>query len=381
VRFPPIYAAGEQQDGPLANPDPPARRVGYAVVGLGRFGLGEIIPTLTGECKHSRLVALVTGDAAKGRTVAQQYGVPERSVYGYADYDRIANDPAIEVVYVALPNSMHAEYVVRGAKAGKHVFCEKPMATSVAECEQMIAACKQAGRELMVGYRIQYEPHNRLVQRMVRGRELGQARLIEMVNNQNQGDPNHWRMKKALAGGGSLPDVGIYCYNTARFLTGEEPVEIRAMIQTPANDPRFREVEDTVLWQMRFPSGTVANCATSYSTHRSRRYRVNFEDGWAEMDPAFAYSGLRLEIGRALGTNASREQRQLAEQPSQFAREIDHFSERLRAGQRPYTPGEEALQDQRVQDAIYRAAREGRPVTLPPGPKLDAFRGAPPQEG
>ena len=201
-----------------------------------------------------------------------------------------------------------------------------------------------------------------------------------MVNNQNQGDPDHWRMKKALAGGGSLPDVGIYCYNTARFLTGEEPVEVRAMIQTPANDPRFREVEDTVLWQMRFPSGTVANCATSYSTHRSRRYRVNFEDGWAELDPGFAYRGLRLEIGRALGTNASREQRQLAEQPSQFAREIGHFSERLRAGQRPYTPGEEALQDQRVQDAIYRAAREGRAVTLPPGPTLDAFRGAPPTE-
>ena len=379
ISFPPTTARSEQQEGPLRNPDPPPSRVGYAVVGLGRIALGEVLPAL-GESKHSRLVALVTGDMAKGRTVAQQWGVPERSVYGYADIERLASDPGVQVVYIALPNSMHAEFTVRAAKAGKHVLCEKPMATSVAEAEQMIAACKAAQRQLMIAYRIQYEPHNREVQRMLRAKELGAPRIIELINTQTQGDPEHWRMKRAIAGGGSLPDVGIYCFNTARFLTGEEPAEIRAMIQTPNGDPRFREVEATVLWQMRFPSGVVANCTTSYDSHRSRRYRVHFEDGWAELDPAFAYRGLEMHIGRAKGTTIIREERKLPEQPSQFAREIDHFSERVRANQRAYTPGEEGLQDHRVMAAIYQAASTGRAVTLPPSNGLDVTRGAPPAE-
>ena len=383
VRFPPTQKPSERREGQPPNPLPPDQRVDYCVIGLGRIALNQMIPAMQ-ESKRSRLVAVMTGDPAKGRAVAAQYGLDPRRVYGYTEWDRLRADQQVEAVYVATPNALHADQVVRAAGAGKHVLCEKPMATNVADAERMVRACAAANRKLMVGYRIQYEPYNRQVMRMVRdsgpGRgPLGKVTFVEMVNTQAQGTPDQWRHKRALAGGGSLPDVGIYCYNTARFLLGEEPVEVRAQLSSTPNDPRFAEVEETVLWQMRFPSGTVVNCATSYGAHQSRRYRVSGEDGWAELDPAFAYAGLRMRTARAEGEAELVCERQV-EQKSQFMREVDHFSQCVREDRRPYTPGEEAVQDQRVQDAIYRAAREGRPVELPAAAQRDAFRGPPPQE-
>ena len=383
VRFPPTEKPTERQEGQPTNPLPPDQRVGYCVIGLGRISLTELIPGMM-QSKRSQLVAVMTGDPNKGRAIAQQFGLDPRRVYGYNEWDRLRDDRGVEAVYVGTPNALHAEHVVHAAGAGKHVLCEKPMATNVADAERMVRACAAAGRKLMIAYRIQYEPHNRQAMRMVRDSgpnrgPLGKITLIEMFNGQAQGDPTQWRQKLALAGGGSLPDVGVYCFNTARFLTGEEPVEIRAQLMDPKDDPRFREVEETVLWQMRFPSGTLANCACSYGTHQSRRYRVNGEDGWVEVDPAFAYEGLRMRQARAEGNAELVTTRELS-QKSQFMREVDHFSQCVRENRQPYTPGEEGVQDHRVQAAIYESARTARPVTLAAVAGKDAFRGPPPQD-
>jgi predicted dehydrogenase len=209
---------------------------------------------------------------------------------------------------------------------------------------------------------------------------VGQVRLIESVNAQNQGDSNQWRQKRALAGGGSLPDVGLYCLNTTRFLLGEEPTEVSALIHSPPSDPRFREVEDAVLWQMVFPSGALASCASSYASHESRRYRVHGETGWIGMDPAFSYDNLRTETSSAQGEIENRSQLKLSPK-NQFALELDHFGECVQANKMPYTPGEEGLQDQRLMEAIYESANTKKPVRLiaaTPG-ELDQFRGSPPQ--
>lgn len=378
VRFTPLEAEGEQQKGNPPAPLPPPERIGFAVVGLGRLALEEILPAF-GECKKARLAALVSGDANKANTVARQYGVPERSVYNYQTYERLRDNEDVQVIYIVLPNSMHAEFTVRGAAAGKHILSEKPMATSVKECEEMIAACRKAERMLMVAYRIQYEPYNRMAQKMLREKTFGQAKVIDAVNTQRQGDPNQWRLKRALAGGGSLPDIGLYCLNTARFLTGEEPVEVFATIQTPANDPRFREVEDVVSWQMRFPSGIISNNLSSYDAHNSKRYRVHATEGWYGLDPAFSYNGLQMETAHADG-KIERIERPRINAKNQFALEMDHMAEYVKSNRQPYTPGEEGLQDHRLMAAIYESAREGKPVKLAAGSRLDAFRGAPPAE-
>lgn len=379
IPLPPFDAPTEQKRDPPPLPLPPDRRLGIAVVGLGNLALAQIIPAL-GQSKYCKLAAVVSGSPDKANEVAQQHGLPTKSVYNYQNYDTIRDNPDVDIIYIVLPNSMHAEYTVRGAAAGKHILCEKPMATSSADCRHMIEACRKADKKLMIAYRIQYEPNNRLMRQMVQTQQYGPVKLIESVNGQSQGDPNQWRQKKALAGGGALPDVGLYCLNTTRFLTGEEPTEVFATLYSTPGDPRFTEVEESVIWQMRFPSGILSNNATSYGFHQDRRYRVHAATGWFGMDPAYSYNGLQIQASHAEGKIEHRETPFLGEK-NQFALEMDHIAECIMQNKTPYTPGEEGLQDQRIMEAIYESAHTGKLVSLPRTAKRDFFRGAEPSGG
>jgi predicted dehydrogenase len=283
-------------------------------------------------------------------------------------------------VYIVLPNGMHAEYTVRAAQAGKHVLCEKPMANSVAEGERMIAAARRAGKKLMIAYRLQYEPYNREVIRLARAKELGHLKGFLASNGQVQGDPKQWRLNKALAGGGSLPDVGIYCLNAARYITGEEPVRVSASLHSTPKDPRFAQVEEQVDFRLQFPSGLLASCSCSYGYHGSKIYRVLGDEAWAELDPAFPYRGQRLSVSKndAKYSSEERQERQL-EGKNHFALEMDHMAHAVLADKTPHTPGEEGLQDLRVIAAIYRAAAEGKTIDLPNvDDGIDRFRGPAP---
>lgn len=368
-----INAVTEQKHGPTPTPMLLGQRVGFAIVGLGHLTLEQILPAF-GACKRAKLTALVSGDKAKALQVAAEYGVPASGVYDYAGYDRLKDNPAVDVISIVLPNGMHEEYTVRGAQAGKHILCEKPMANTPQQAQRMIEACRAARVKLMIAYRIQYEPHNMLAQHWVRSRQFGKVKVIEAVNGQNQGDPNQWRHKKALAGGGSLPDVGLYDLNTTRYLLGEEPSEVMGTTYSTPNDPRFREVEETVLWQMKFPSGTLFNGTTGYGFHESRRYRVLAEQAWFGLDPAFSYNGLHMELSQAQGLAEYRQSPSL-DPKNQFALEMDHMAECVRQNKTPYTPGEEGLQDHRIMAAIYESARTAKVVHLPRIETLDTFRG------
>jgi predicted dehydrogenase len=378
IKLPPLEAPTDPKGAEPFNPDAPDRRVGYALVGLGHLTLNEILPAF-GKSKHAKAVALVSGDADKMAKVAKQYGIKASSCYSYQTYDNLRDNPEVEVIYIVLPNSMHHEYTIRGAKAGKHILCEKPMANSAKECEEMIEACKKAGKKLMIAYRIQYEPLNRQVQKLVRDKTYGATKMIQMMNTQNQAHDQQWRHKKALAGGGSLPDVGLYCLNTTRFLLGEEPTEVSAQIYSTPGDDRFKEIEENVSFTLRFPSGVISQCMTGYGSFNNKSYTVYAETGSIEMDPAFPYHGLRQERTHAPGG------KQLKEVPNdpqkdQFALEMDHMAECVRQNKTPYTPGEEGLQDQRIMEAIYKSAKENKPVKLPAVARLDAFRGGAPKD-
>ena len=376
VKFPPIHADSERPDEPPPNPDPPDRRVGFAIMGLGRLALENILPAFA-QSKLAKPVALVSGDPAKMRTIAAQYGIAATSCYGYADFVRIRDDAAVQVVYVVLPNALHRDAVVAAAQAGKHVLCEKPMATSVDEAREMVDACRRAQRRLMIAYRCQYEVNNRELARRARAGEFGSIQLVDAINLQNQGDPAQWRQRKALAGGGALPDVGLYCLNTTRALLGEEPVEVTATIRSPEGDPRFREVESNVAFTLRFPSGVLANCATSYSAHEHRNLRVFGTTASGEIENAFAYEGQKLRIAKRDGRAESTSELALS-MKNQFALELDHMATCVRTNTQPRTPGEEGLQDQVLMAAIYEAARTGQPVRLAAAPRIDAFRGPEP---
>ncbi len=373
-----LRASTEKKEDDYFTPLNPSERIGFAVAGIGNLALGHILPAF-GNCKYSRLVALVSSDRKKARKVAAQYGISEKNIYDYNNFDEIKDNKEIDVVYIVLPNALHHEYTLRAARAGKHVLCEKPMANSVAECEEMIAACRKARKKLMIAYRIQFEPANRLAMCWVRKNHYGKVKLIEAYNGQNVA-PSQWRLHKALAGGGSLVDIGIYCLNTCRFLVGEEPESVLASIYSTPGDKRFKEVEETVMFQLHFPGGVVANCTTTYGAHMSRHYRVFTDDGvWFGLDPAFDYSGLQMELSKAEGLHEWK-QFPVVACKDQFALEIDHMSLSVMNNTDPYTKGEEGLQDVKLMQAIYQSAREGRMIRLGVQKGKDLYRGSAPEE-
>ena len=341
-------------------PKPGERKLGYAIVGLGSYGLGVIIPQFV-NCTHSRLVAVVTGDAAKGRKVAADHGLGDKAVYSYANFDSIRDNPDVDIVYVCLPNSMHAEYTIRAAKAGKHVMCEKPMAISSAECESMIAACKSAGRKLMIGYRCHFEAFNLEAMRLARAGAAGKIRYVRTEHGFVQRDPSKWRLKRALAGGGSLMDMGVYSLQAARYMTGEEPIAVTARESTDRSDPRFHEVEDMIEWTLEFPSGAIAGCQSMYSANQNHILLMG-DKGRIELEPATRYDGNHMWTGR------DGRERELTPPPgpraTQFAGQLDHLAECIQTGREPIVSGEEGLRDVRIVEAIYRSAREGRTIRL-----------------
>jgi len=339
-------------------PEPPGRKMGWAIVGLGNLAINQILPAFA-KCEKSKVVALVSGHPDKAAKLAARYGVSPKAIYNYQNYDTLKDNPEVDVIYVVLPNSMHAEYTIRGVQAGKHVLSEKPMANTPGDCQAMIDAAKKAGRKLMVAYRCRYEPFNKEMIRMAREQELGPVKVIVADHGFNIGDPTQWRLKKEFAGGGSLMDIGIYSLQAARYITGEEPVEIGAVTYTTPGDVRFKEVEETINFQLRFPSGVLASCTSSYGYAGQNRYRVIATKGWFELEPATSYTGLRMKIRR----NNATEDRDMP-QRDHFALEMDHMSDCVMENKDPLTPGEEGLRDLELMMAIYEAARTGKRVKV-----------------
>jgi predicted dehydrogenase len=342
----------------LVVPDPPGKKLGWAIVGLGNLSIYEILPAFA-ECEKSKPVAFVSGHPDKANKLAARYGISPKNIYNYQNYDTIKDNPEVDVIYIVLPNSMHAEYTIRGFQAGKHVLTEKPMAATPDDCQKMIDAGRAAGKKLMVAYRCRYEPYNQEAIRIARSGELGPIQVILADAGWHATNPDQWRLKKDLAGGGSLMDIGIYALNASRYLSGEEPSEVNAMIYSSPSDPCFKEVEETVNFQLRFPSGALANCTSSYGYYPTSRYRLIGTQGWLEMDPATWYTGLRMKIGNKNGIL----ERELPIR-DHFALEMDHMSQCVMDNKEPLTPGEEGLRDIALMMAIYEAARTGKTVKV-----------------
>jgi predicted dehydrogenase len=326
--------------------------LGLALVGLGNYATNQLAPALR-QTSRCALKGIVTGTPEKARQWKQKYDIASDNVYDYDSFDSIADNDEIDIVYIVLPNAMHAEYTVRAAAAGKHVLCEKPMALSVDECEQMIDACRSANRKLSIGYRLHFEPHNREAMRFGRQGSHGSLRLLETSYGFRLGNPNQWRLRKALAGGGALMDVGIYAIQAARYVTGEEPTSVIATEHKTDLD-KFSEVDETLFWQLRFPSGVVSNSTTTYAAYVERLY-ASADRGWLELSPAYSYGGIR---GRTHEGSLD------LPQINQQAAQMDDFALCIEEDRESIVPGEEGLRDMKVIEAIYRSAATGQEVAI-----------------
>lgn len=331
------------------------RKLGFALCGLGGLSTQQIAPALE-KTVRCRLAGVITDTPAKAASWKTRYGIPARSIYSYDTMHRMVNNPEIDVVYIVTPNALHLENALAAAKAGKHVFCEKPLEVSVERCRKMIDGVKAAGRMLGVAYRSRFDPNHLECIRIASSKEFGALKVIDAYFGLNI-QPGGWRLKRALSGGGPLMDLGVYALEATRYLTGEEPIWVSG-ITTTGDPARFSEVEESVLWQAKFPSGAVSHCGASYNTALAGYFRAIAERGWFGLDPAFSYTG----------NHGMRSDGKPIAFPSidQFAAEMDDFARCILEGRPTRVPGEEGLRDVRIMMAIYQSARTGRPVELGP---------------
>ncbi len=339
---------------PFARAAEPERKLGFALVGLGNLSTHQIAPALQ-QTKFCRLAGIVTGTPAKAERWQAQYNIPAKNVYNYDTMEQMADNPDIDVVYVVTPNALHAEHTIKAAKAGKHVLCEKPMEVSSEKCQQMIDACKNAGRQLAIGYRLHFEPNNLECVRLAREKVFGNLKLIQADFGFRIGDPTQWRLNRALAGGGPLMDVGIYALQATRYIAGEEPIQVTA-VESTIDHVKFKDVEESIAWQLKFPSGVIASCDSTYNFNGMNHYQAFAEEGWFQLSPAYSYGGIQ----------GKRSDDQLINFPAmdQFAAEMDDFSQCILNKRPTKVPGEEGLRDIKIMMAIYEAARTGQSVNL-----------------
>ena len=326
-----------------------------AIMGLGSYGTR--VAEGMQACKRAKLVGVISGTPAKIKDWQAKYDIPEKNCYNYGNFDRIKDNPDIDAVYVITPNGLHHDQVIRVAKAGKHVICEKPMALNAREGQEMIQACKQAKVRLLVGYRMHFEPKTLEVIRMRQAGELGRIMFFQGLCGFRIGDPKQWRLNKQLAGGGSLMDIGIYAINGARYMVGEEPLWVTAQ-ETKTNPEKFKAgVDETIQFQLGFPSGAVASCLSTYTMNNLDRFFLNGEKGFAEMQPSTGYGPIR---GRS--HKGELNQPHITHQTLQ----MEEMAQIILNNKQPVVPvdGQEGLKDLKIIDAIYQAVQTGKKVDL-----------------
>ncbi|MCF2447086.1 Gfo/Idh/MocA family oxidoreductase [Dyadobacter sp. CY345] len=328
------------------------KKLGIALLGLGKYSEEQLAPALA-ETQHCKLTGIITGSPEKIKKWQQKYDIPEKNIYNYENFDSIKDNPDIDIVYVVVPNALHAQYTIMAANAGKHVICEKPMATSVADCQAMIAACKKAGKMLSIGYRLHFEPHHMAFMDFGKKKKFGKLNKITAVDSQEM-EKGAWRLDRERSGGGPLMDLGIYCVQAAIYSAGTNPISVTAKEGEKTDLDRFQEVEQSIEFQLEFPNNVVANCQTSYADS-GNLLRVDAEKGFYELQPAYAYDGIKGKTSQ--GDMGLKNVNQQALQMDDFARCILNKTQTR-------VPGDMGLRDVKILMAIYEAAKTGKKVNL-----------------
>jgi glucose-fructose oxidoreductase len=325
----------------------PKDKLGVALVGLGYYSTDLLAPALQAT-KHCYLAGIVTGSPDKAKAWQKQYGIPDKNIYNYENFDSIANNPDIDVVYVVLPPSMHKEYTIRAANAGKHVWCEKPMAMNEQECLDMISACAKNKRSLAIGYRLQHEPNTKHWRKMVADQQLGKVTSLQCAAGYRENRTDHWKQKREM-GGGVMYDMGVYSIQGARMGTGMEPVGIVSANTSTTRPEIYKNgLDEIAVATLEFPRGVLAEIKTSFGENINFLH-IHCEKGIIRINPYSAYNGQR--ISSPLGNVAHP-----YSVPAQQTMQMDDDALAILQGKPMQVPGEEGLRDIRLVEAIYKAA-------------------------
>lgn len=330
------------------------RKLGVALVGLGYYSTHLLAPGLQ-LTQHCELRGIVTGSPEKIPVWQKQYGIKDANVYNYENMDKLADNPDIDVVYIVLPTFLHKQYAVKAAEAGKHVWCEKPMAMTVTECQQVIDACNKNKVKLSIGYRLQHEPNTRTIMEYAHSRPYGAPKsVISEAGYAGSGEaPDHWRMDRSK-GGGAMYDMGVYPINAARYATAMEPVAITARHETHRPEI-FKKCDETSIFTLEFANGLKADCATSVGKDLNH-LKITAERGWYELQPMQSYTGVkgRTSDGKQLNKTVAHQQ----------AKQMDDDALAILKGSEVLVPGSEGLLDIRVVEGALRSAQKQERVEL-----------------
>lgn len=327
------------------------KKYGIALLGLGKYASEQLAPALQ-ETKECMLAGVITGSPAKAREWADKYALDEKNVYSYDNMESIKDNPNIDIIYVVVPNALHADFVIRAAKAGKHVICEKPMATTVEDCDRMIEACTQAGVTLSIGYRLHFEPYNLEMMRLATTQHYGPVQ--KLIAKDGLPDAEGWRLNKQLAGGGPLMDVGIYCVQAAGYIFNQQPIAVTAQEGPKTKPNMFNDIEESVTFQLEYAGGYTASCACSYTEEMSV-LRAEASNGFFELQPAFDYNGIH---GHASYGPMH------FEQVNQQARQMDSIVTAIKNNKPSPVPASMGRRDVVVLQQIYAAMQSGQRVLL-----------------
>lgn len=333
-----------------------SKKIRYAVVGAGHIAQVAVLPAFQHAGENSRLAAIVSSDEAKHRVLGKKYGV---ECFNYEHYEDLLKSGKIDAVYIALPNSKHADFAIRAAQNGIHVLCEKPLAVTEAECWRMIQEAKKNQVKLMTAYRLHFEEANMKAVKMAQSGQLGDLRFFNSVFSLQVRQDNI-RLEEEL-GGGPLYDIGIYCINAARYLFQAEPFEVFAY-RIPGHDERFHEVEEMSVAVLKFPGQRVAVFTVSFGASAISSYRIVGTKGDLRLDPAYEYAEDLAHHWTLHGKQNSK----IFKRKDQFAAEIIYFSNCILKNEDPEPSGEEGMEDVRIIEALYESAAQGRPIKLEP---------------
>lgn len=339
------------------------KKIGVALVGLGNYSTGILAPALQ-LTKHCYLAGIATGTPEKIPTWQEKYSIKDQNVYTYDNLHTIADNDEIDVVYIVVPTGLHAKYAVTAANAGKHVWCEKPMALNVAECQQILDACTQNKVKLSIAYRMQHEPNTQTVMEYAKSKPYGAFKVVTAMAGYS-GRPSikqpsaphygkNWRLRKDL-GGGALYDMGVYTVNGLRYATNLMPTKVLSAKQYANRPDLFSEVDETTEYTLLFPNGLVAQGKTSVG-ETFNKLRVESENGWYELSPMQSYSGVQGQTSDGTLLNKPIQ--------SQQAQQMDDDALALLNNQDMMVPGIEGLIDIRIINAIMESARSGKEVDI-----------------
>jgi len=338
--------------------EPPIR---FAVVGLGHIAQIAVLPAFK-HAKECELTAFVSDDPDKAREVARMYEV--QHIVPYEEYEKFLASGEVDAVYIALPNSMHREYTVRALKSGVHVLCEKPMAVTAKDCEEMVATARQTRRKLMIAYRLHFEESNLKAIEIIRSGKIGEPRLFTSTFTLPVVEGNI-RVKGEL-GGGTLYDIGVYCINAARYLFQDEPIEALAA-SFNGGDPKFADIDEATSAILRFPGDRTASFTTSFGVEGFGSFFIAGTKGYLRADEPYNYVGT---IKQTLMSEGKISEEQFKSR-DHFAALLTEFASCIREDREPEPSGVEGLADLRIIEALYRSAIERRPIPLEPVRKTD----------